>query len=392
MEKVKNMEQILEKSKCTGCSACMNVCPKSCIEMVRDEEGFEYPVIDKEKCIDCKLCQKTCPINSGWKMENTYSEPEIYAGWSRDNAIRLESTSGGIFTELAKGFMAEGGYVCGARYTESFGVEHFIINDEEGLNLLRQSKYVQSHIGYIYRDIEKLLKEGKKVMFVGAPCEVAGLASSLRKTYDNLVLVDFVCRGTNSPKAYDSYISFIEKKYNSKIKRVWFKNKKYGWNRFATRIELENGKVYTKDRYSDCYMRGYLERNLFIRPSCEQCNFKEIPRKSDITLADFWGIGKYDRKMDTDQGTSLVFINTDKGKGCFNAILDNIVFEKEKLDYALEGNVCILNSVKINSRRKEFYKALDEKDFYEAIKPFLKRGKREKLSLMKKKIKRALKI
>lgn len=386
------MEQILEKNKCTGCSACMNICPKSCIEMTRDEEGFEYPVINQDACVDCKLCQKTCPIINRWNMVDVYDEPEIYAAWSPNIAIRLESTSGGIFTELARGILAEGGYVCGARYNENFGVEHFIINDEEGLNALRQSKYVQSRVGYIYRDIEKLLKEDKKVMFVGSPCEVAGLASFLKKDYENLVLVDFVCRGTNSPKAYESYITFIEKKYKSKIKRVWFKNKKYGWNRFATRIELENGKVYTKDRYSDCYMRGYLERNLFIRPSCETCNFKEIPRKSDISLADFWGIGKYDRALDTDQGTSLVFINSSRGKSCFVNILHNIIYKREKLEHALEGNGCILNSVKLNSRRETFYKALNEKDFYEAIKPFLKRGKRESLGVIKKKIKRALKI
>ena len=173
---------------------------------------------------------------------------------------------------------------------------------------------------------------------------------------------------------------------------MWFKNEKYGWIRFAPRIELENGQVYTQDRYSDCYMRGYLERNLFIRPSCENCNFKEIPRKSDITLADFWGIGKYDRTLDTDQGTSLIFINSNRGKSCFKQVSDNIVYKREMLEHALEGNGCILNSVKLNSRRGAFYKALDEKDFYEAIKPFLKRGKQENLNLIKKKIKRALKI
>lgn len=384
-------ELIVTVEKCTGCSACMNICPTNSITMKRNIEGFEYPMIDIETCISCKLCQETCPSLNLHDSEDRYQIPKTYAAWSKNHQIRIESTSGGVFTELAEAVLQIGGAVCGAKYIEDFQVQHFVVRDRAGLALLRQSKYVQSHIGYVFREIKKLLLEGIKVLFVGAPCEVAGLSGYLKSPYENLILVDFVCRGTNSPKVYEKYLEFIEEKYQSKIKRVWFKNKTYGWNLFSTRIELRNGKIYLKNRYSDYYMRGYLERNLFIRSCCEQCIHKGFPRRGDITLADFWGIGRYDREMDTDEGTSLVFINSNKGMRCFEEVLENLKVKEEKLDYAVTGNGCIYDSVKLNKNRMDFYKSLDEMPFDMAIKPYIQRGKKETINSYKKRIQKILK-
>lgn len=238
----------LNKNKCTGCSACYNICPKDAIKMKEDRAEFLFPEIDYDKCIKCNLCEKVCPSMSNQEcLEDRFKEPIVKAAWSKDENIRINSTSGGLFSELAKGFMKEKEtFVVGAIYNKEFLVEHYITNQMKDLELLRQSKYVQSDKKNVFSEIKNLLNKNKRVLFVGAPCEVMGLYSFLRKKYENLYTIDFLCLGTNSPKVYRKFLETLEKKYNSKIKRVWFKNKTYGWNLFSTKVEFENGKSYLK--------------------------------------------------------------------------------------------------------------------------------------------------
>lgn len=386
------MIDVLDKEECTACAACVNICPKKCIYMERDEEGFEYPKIDKEKCINCGLCEKICPIiNNKKQYEN--SKPRIYAAWSLDEEIRYNSTSGGIFSEIAKIILNKNGFICGARYNEQNLVEHTIVNDNEGLKKIRQSKYTQSSIGLVYVKIKELLEKENWVLFCGTPCECAGLLNFLGKDYEKLVICDFVCRGSNSPKVYMKFLNYLESKYKSKIKKVWFKNKTYGWNRFSTKIEFENGKEYLKDRYSDLYIRGYIEENLYMRPSCSNCKFKGMSRKSDITLADFWGVKLEHKGMDIEKGTSLVMVNSKKGEEIFEEIKSNIFFEEKTIEEALEKNPSIIKEAKKSKNRDEFMNQLDDMPINKLIKKYCKnnRLKRRKIiikSYLKKKLKK----
>lgn len=353
----------INKELCTGCEACFNICPESCIEMVVDDTGFRYPKVDYDKCVVCKVCIKTCPSLSKPLLVENWGVPKVFAAWSLNEDIRLNSTSGGIFSELAKEVLLEGGFVVGARYNEQHLVEHDMIENIDEVVKLRQSKYVQSDIKDIFRRIEEKLNKDKLVAFCGSPCQVAGLINYLKRSYNNLVTFDFVCRGTNSPKAYTKYIEMLENKYNSKIEKVWFKNKTYGWNRFSTRINFKNGKSYIKDRYSDLYMRGYIEENLYMRPCCFDCKYKDFPRIADITLADFWGVGKTDPSLDADKGTSLVMINSKKGDELFNKITDRVFRKESTIEKALPGNNAITKSADPNPNSGEFLIMLDKHRF-----------------------------
>lgn len=365
----------IKKELCTGCNACFNVCPQNCIDMIDDGTGFRYPKINYDKCTSCKLCIRTCPSLQTPDKSDKWENPRIFAAWSLDAKIRLNSTSGGIFTELAKANLVSEGLVVGARYNQNHLVEHYMIDNIDALNKLRQSKYVQSDIGDIFKKIEKKLTENQIVSFCGTPCQVAGLINYLKKPYENLITFDFICLGINSPKAYLKYLAMLEKRYKSKVERVWFKNKTYGWNRFSTRIDFENGKKYLRDRYKDLYMRGYIEENLYMRSCCVECKYKSFPRISDITLADFWGVGTINHKLDSDKGTSLVMINSEKGMNLFNSINDNIFCEESTLEAALPGNKAIFKSAIKNENSEQFLKMLDQHTFDESFKKFVSRSK-----------------
>ena len=369
----------LEKNRCTGCYACSNACPKECITMERDKEGFDYPVIDKDKCVDCGLCVKACPILNKVKLNDNKSKPDIFAAWSNSDAIRVNSTSGGIFSELALQFLKEGGYLCGARYGENNHIEHCIVNTEEGLEKIRQSKYAQSDKKSVYLEIKKLLNEGEKVLFCGTPCECAGLVNCVGGKKDNLFIVDFICRGANSPKVYEKFIDYLEEKYKSKIKKVWFKNKTYGWNRFSTKVEFENGESYLEDRYHDLFIVGYIRFNLYMRPSCADCEYRGLERVSDVTLADFWGIKLEDESADIEKGTSLVMINSEKGEKKFDEIKKRLFCEKKSLEDTLQGNPSLLTSPVMNEKRQYFFENLDKMP----LDKIAKKCFREKISLKK---------
>lgn len=351
---------------CTGCSACLNSCHKQAITLIPNGEGFFYPSVSQSNCTNCKLCIDRCPILKP-KQNLNFSNPEVYAAWNKDEKIRILSTSGGIFSALAQMFIQKGGSVVGARYEADFTVSHCIIDKAEDIALLRQSKYVQSNLDNIFKKIETKLFAGEKILFCGTPCQSAGLQSFLKKKYDNLYICDFICRGVISPKVYQKFLNDTARKYDSSLKNVQFKNKDYGWNFFSTKLEFENGKIYQKDREKDFYMKGYLKYNLYLRPSCHNCQFKSLPRVSDLSLGDFWGIGNYQKELDSNKGTSVILINSSKGKELFSWIEDSVYFSKRSISEVFAGNSCLLYSAPEGEYRAYFFEQMDKMAFDKLI-------------------------
>lgn len=347
---------------CTGCSACVNRCPRQAISFVSNKEGFWYPSVSQNKCVHCNLCVSTCPILKP-KQNVNFSEPLVYAAWNKDENVRIQSTSGGIFSALAKVFIRDGGCVIGARYCDDFTIAHCIIEREEDIPLLRQSKYAQSDLHDIFREIQRKLQAGEKVLFCGTPCQSAGLQSFLNKGYSNLYTCDFICRGVISPKVYRKFLSDMSRKNGSVLKTVQFKNKDYGWNHFSTKLGFQNETIYQEDRDHDFYMRGYLKHNLYLRPSCHNCKFKTFSRVSDLSLGDFWGIGNYQKELDSDKGTSVILINSQKGKELFSWMEDMLVCSKRTLAEVLAGNSCVLHSAPVGEFRTYFFDHMDKMSF-----------------------------
>lgn len=350
---------------CTACSACLNICPVSAIAFGPNAKGFLIPKVDENKCIKCRKCLTACPSLSPLPTGG-YHAPTVYAAWNRDEAVRLDSTSGGVFSALAEEVVTRGGYVVGAEYDENFDVVHTIINERKRIKRQRQSKYTQSNLGYMFSDIKKLLDTGELVLFCGTPCQSAGLQKYLRKDYNNLLCCDFICRGVISPKVYRKFLEDICSSEKS-LQRVHFKNKDFGWNRFSTKVTFEDGSLYQRDRDNDYYMRGYLQHNLYLRDCCYRCDYKSLPRVSDISLGDFWGIGGYDPSLDNEQGTSIILVNSEKGEELFRWANSRLFYVERTIDEVLAGNSCLLHSAARGEYREYFFKNMDRCAFPKLI-------------------------
>lgn len=296
-----------------------------------------------------------------------YMVPDTYAVWSKNCDTRYNSTSGGAFSEFARAILTDGGIVSGARYNKDNLVEHVLIDSYDEIAELRQSKYMSSSLGNIYREIKDFLVEGKLVAFCGAPCQVAGLYTFLEKEYDNLFTMDFICRGMNSPKAFKAWLNEIEQQEKKDAVKVWFKYKEGGWKSSPqrTRIDFGNGTYKVYEGEKNLYMYGYLTSNLYIRPCCGRCQFKGIPRKSDITLADFWGIEK---ELDDDKGTSLLLINSDKGREYLEKVQHNLNVYKKDFESIFAGNPMFTTSAVVPKSGHDFLTDLDNMSFSESLK------------------------
>lgn len=298
-----------------------------------------------------------------------FTTPDTYAVWSKDGNIRYNSTSGGAFSEFAKVVLAEGGVVVGAKYNDKHLVEHAIVDSYSGIEELRQSKYMSSSMGDVYKRVKVELTKGELVAFCGSPCQVAGLYSFLGKEYSNLFTMDFICRGMNSPKAFKAWLSEIEKQTGSKVKKVWFKYKDGGWKTSPkrTRLDFEDGTSKVYEGENNLYMHGYLTSNLYIRPCCGDCQFKGVPRKSDVTFADFWGIEK---ELDDDKGTSMLLINSEKGREFFSRARENMEVHKKDFNSIFAGNPMFTTSAVVPLQGHDFLEDLDNLTFSECLKKY----------------------
>lgn len=360
------MITIKDKTNCCGCNACGDICGKNAIVFKTDNEGFWYPEVDKETCVDCGLCEKVCPIiNIGELKKNDFEIPShTYAAIHNNMKIRWDSTSGGAYSALAETMLEKGGYISGAIYNEGFtGVHNFVTNNPNDLEKLRSSKYLQSNAEGLFKQIKQLLTKGEKVLACGTPCQMAALRSFLRKDYDNLIIVDFICRGVNSPKVYRAYLDSLEKKYGSKVVYVKAKNKELGWRNLTRKVTFANGQSYYGVHMEDDFRRGY-HTNVFCRPSCYDCQFKGFPRIADITIADYWGIERIDKNLDNNSGTSMILLNSQKGEVFFDMAKGNLEYKETPFEAIMRGNPALKQSIepaKIN--RKEFFEDLDSYDF-----------------------------
>lgn len=385
------MIQITDKSKCCGCNACGDICPKDAITFKTDIEGFWYPEVNMERCIDCGLCEKACPeLHINELKKNDYERPVTIAAINKNMRVRWDSTSGGAFSALADVMYAQGGYVSGAVYNENFSVSNFISDNPENLAKLRSSKYLQSYAEGLYKKVRDLLRKGEKVLACGTPCQMAALRSFLRKDYDNLIIVDFICRGVNSPKVYRKYLDSLERRYEGKVVYVKAKSKELGWRNLTRKVVFDNGKVYYGVRMDDDFRRGY-HTNVFCRHSCYVCQYKGFPRMADITIADYWGIEKVDKNLDNNIGTSMILLNSKKGEAYFDLVKDKLEWEYTKFESILQGNIALrkpIEPAKIN--REQFFEDLDKGTFDDVVQKYFPL-KKEKDGSFKGKIKRIFK-
>ena len=362
------MIKIENKENCCGCWACANICPKDAITMVEDEKGFKYPKIDKEKCINCGLCEKVCPIINNKSVKR---EVKAYACFNKNLETRMNSSSGGIFSLIANYILDLNGIVFGAQFDKEFNVVHSYIDNKKDLYKFQCSKYVQSEIGDTYRKVKELLDNDKYVLFTGTPCQIEGLYKFLRKDYDKLYTQDFICHGVPSPRVWRKYLKETNNKYSAKPKNISFRSKDNSWQDFELKIQYKNN-VYRNTQGKDTYLRAFLN-DICLRDSCYKCNFKKKNRVSDITLADFWGIDNIDKSMNDDKGTSLVVVNSDKGKELFEKLKDNMEYKEVNLDDAIKYNMNMVTSVKMNKNREKFFNELDKKDLESLVKKYIKK-------------------
>lgn len=361
------MITIKNKKDCCGCSACYSICPKNCIEMKADEEGFLYPNVDKDVCINCGLCEKICPIIN--KVEEKEVPQEGYLVQIKDEKIRAESTSGGAFTAIAKYVLDKKGVVFGVQYDKDLNVVHSYVENEADLKLYRNSKYVQSKIGDTFKQAKKFLNEERWVCFSGTPCQIEGLKKYLRKDYEKLVTVDIVCHAVPSPLIWEKYLEVQREKYGNDIKNILFRDKKYYGYKYATMtIQDKNGKdLGYLGVESDIMLRAFFS-NICDRPSCYECAFKKRYRVSDFTIWDCFITGLIAKDFDDDKGTTRVLIQSQKAKNIFNEIKFELKYKNIGADLLTKNVHEMFHSVKTNKIRNVFMKdavQLDAKILFE---------------------------
>ena len=345
-----HIDAIGSKCDCSGCTACLHSCPKHCIEMKADGEGFLYPMVDLSRCVDCGTCVRICP----WQRKNTVpmSVPlEVYAAKHRSDNVRSKSSSGGMFTAFSDVVLENEGVVCGAVFdVRGQHVVHSIARTREERDAMCGSKYVQSVMGDIFVNVEKLLRENILVMFSGTPCQVAGLKAFLKCDYDNLLLVDILCHSVPSPAIFRAILG------DKRAIGVTFRNKARGWrNSYEFSIKSDSGTVINKT-FLTMFFKG-----LINRPSCYNCRFASTLRVSDITIGDFWEINKVVPVFDDDKGVSCVFVNTEKGRRYINAINNKIDFIQATLPQAIQ--TCMLRPVTRLRSRDVFWNDYTTKGF-----------------------------
>lgn len=372
---------LINHNLCTGCGACAVACPMNCIKMQCDIEGFRYPIVNYSKCITCQKCNSVCPIlNKPIPTCNQIS----YAVKNPEENIRRISSSGGMFAALAFFVISQGGAICGAAYTDNFGVEHQIIDKFSEINVLQGAKYVQSRTEHLFPKLRDILETGRWLLFVGTPCQIAGFKSYLTKDYEKLILVDMICHGVPSYATWKKYLSYRMYKdtKESDIISINQRDKSSGWSRYrySLNIKYKNDMTYCMPQNQDVYMLGFVN-NLYLRPSCSNCEFKGLERYSDFTLGDYWGVWDQYPEFDDDMGISIVLVNTNKALIHWSNICDHIQFIPVNNLEALRQNPSAFESSPPHPKREEFFSRVENTNFEPLVSELLFGTSKNKLSL-----------
>ena len=378
------MIEISDKHNCCGCAACVQACPKQCISFHEDEQGFRYPTVDTSLCIQCHLCERVCPVLNQAEPRKPLA---TYAAINPDLAVRMQSSSGGIFSMLAEKTIEKGGVVFGARFDSQFEVEHAAADTTEGIKDFRGSKYLQSRIGNTYAEVRTLLRQGRKVLYTGTPCQIAGLKKFLVKDADNALLLtaDVVCHGAPRPKVWRSYLDLISAPKAGKntyslpqnaradISAIAFRDKSTGWKKYGMVVlkssagksdENSEWSSLNAEKTDNVLLHETLDKNLFmhvflkdlcLRPACHRCPAKAGRSGSDITLADYWGITNHHPQCDDDKGTSLLMVNTPAGEQAIAQLGAQLVPTTYR--QALAGNPAIEHSAREHRFVAQFWQA-----------------------------------
>lgn len=376
---------------CCGCAACENICPTGAIKMQPDQEGFMHPQISNELCCNCYKCEKVCPIITPPKLSTNIEA--CFVAQSKEQNVLDESTSGGFVDALCKYILEEkNGYVCGVAFDSDFMPYHKIVDSYEEAKAFRNSKYAQSNIGTAFKDILVLLKSEKNVMFIGTPCQVAGLKSYLGRDYENLITVDLVCRSIPSPKLWRKYLDWQEKRYGAKVVRATCRKKTYGYHSGALELDFENGKHYAGSNRVDYYMKSF-HKDICSRNSCYDCQFKTKHRCSDFTVFDSWRPQCVIEESfaDNDKGYSNVLVHTKKGKHIVSQLTEVILYtvDADKL-LSVMGSM-IATSIQHKVERESFYKDLNEIGFYKTVRRYSKVSVKDRIIELIKPLRYAIK-
>lgn len=325
------MEQICDKNQCSGCCACVNACPKNCITMEHDEYGVLLPVINGQACVNCGACERACPVNHALEKK---MPQKAYAAWHLNETTRKKSASGGAAAAFYETVIENGGVAFGTSFDKELNLSIKSAQSMEGVQTFKGSKYVQAFVGLSFREVKKNLEVGKQVLFIGTPCQIAGLRNYLKKDYDNLITVDLICHGTPSIEYLHTHVKNIEKSINKKADNISFR----GEYSFELTLYQNENVIYRKYRFLDQYFTGFLN-GLFYRPNCYSCPYACEDRVSDITIGDFWGLGKEAPcSYRMGDGVSVILPNTDKGHQFVMQAKDKLFLDERPLSEAINGN------------------------------------------------------
>lgn len=391
------MIEIKDKSKCSGCSACYSVCPKNCISMIEDEEGFLYPTVNKDDCIKCGLCEKVCPLEEHNNKKNGVVSSCIIQ--NKDKEVLLQSTSGGSFTPIAEYVLRQNGVVFGVEMTsDDFIIRHTKVEKKEELLKFRSSKYVQSSVGDTFKDAKNELENGRMVCFSGTPCQIQGFKNFLKKDYENLITVDVVCRGVPSPGMWRDYVEKLQQL--DKVQEIVFRDKGLGYQYSTMKVKYANGTVKRNGIESDQWLRMFFS-GLSLRPSCPTCNFRTTDRCSDFTIWDCFNVSDLTNTLDETKGATRMLIHTQKGMQIFDKIKNSFNFVEAPTNIVAKG---IKETFFLNRNRNNFisdYKSMSMDSLLEkwvpmSVEVYLKKYARRVLNvigldLIVKKVKRKIK-
>lgn len=348
-----------EHNQCSGCGACAVVCPKNCITMTADREGFRYPVIDEARCIRCGACERVCVVNEHPPVS---AHTAAFAAQNMDEELRRHSSSGGVFSALAMDTLAQGGWVCAAVYDPDFQVCHELTDRPERVSAMRGAKYTQSRAEHCFPKIKSLLKQEIPVLFVGTPCQCAALRAFLQGNDRTLLLVDMICHGVPSPKVWQRYLQERQQTDapNRKLLSVDLRDKSSGWSRYNYSVALyyEPDVRIIRPQGQDIFMQGFVS-NLYLRPSCASCASKGVERCSDITIGDYWGIWNQHPEFDDDRGTSVLLVHTDRGEQAWKQAEAGFLVCVVDCRDAVAQNPSALNSSASHPNRMRFFEQLD---------------------------------